>query len=128
MAKKQLQRIVRPATIEEQKRHAQARLKIMREFPPAEGAGRKVSPPGIPARIRAAREAQGLTWYAVAKRAGIANPNTVRDLEYGRDSRLSNLQAVAHALGLQLELVVRGKRSRITPAVSCRIVSRSSRR
>ncbi len=52
-----------------------------------------------------AREARGLTWYAVAKRAGIPNPSTVRDIEYGRDTKLSSVQAVADALGLRLELV-----------------------
>ena len=60
---------------------------------------------GIAARIRAAREAQGLTWYAVAKRAGIPNPSTVRDIEYGRDTKLSSVEAVAESLGLQLKLV-----------------------
>lgn len=56
-------------------------------------------------RISAGCEAQGLTWYALAKLAGIPNPNTVRDIEYGRDAQLSNVQAVAKALGLRLELV-----------------------
>ncbi len=60
---------------------------------------------GVGARIRAAREAQGLTWYAVAKRAGIPNPSTVRDIEYGRDTKLSSVQAIAKALGMQVELV-----------------------
>ena len=46
-----------------------------------------------------------MTWYAVAKLAGIPNPNTVRDIEYGRDAQLSNVQAVAKVLGLRLELV-----------------------
>jgi DNA-binding phage protein len=41
----------------------------------------------------------------VAKRAGVPNPNTVRDIEYGRDTKLSSVQAVAKALGLRLELV-----------------------
>ncbi len=105
MAKKAFKRIVRPATAEERQRHAEIRAKVMQEFPPAPGAGRKDSPPGLPAQIRAAREAKGLTWYAVAKLAGIPNPNTVRDIEYGRDAQLSNVQAVAKALGLRLELV-----------------------
>ena len=60
---------------------------------------------GISAQIRAAREAQGLSSYAVAKLAGVPNPSTVRDLEYGRDTKLSSLEAVADALGLKLELV-----------------------
>lgn len=46
-----------------------------------------------------------MTWYAVAKRAGIPNPSTIRDIEYGRDTKLSSVEAVAHALGLRLELV-----------------------
>ena len=54
---------------------------------------------------RQARESQGLTWYALAKRAGIANQATIRDIEQGKDVRLSNLQTVAAALGLELELI-----------------------
>jgi hypothetical protein len=105
VAKKTFKRIIRPATAEERTRHAEIRQKVVQEFPPAEGAGRKASPPGLPTQLRAAREAKGLTWYAVAKLAGIPNPSTVRDIEYGRDAQLSNVQAVAQALGLRLELV-----------------------
>jgi ribosome-binding protein aMBF1 (putative translation factor) len=105
MAEKKFQRIERPATAEERERHAKIRQSIMQEFPPAEGVGRQESPPGIPSRIRQAREARGLTWYAVAKRAGIPNANTVRDIESGRDAQLSTIQAVAGALGLRLELI-----------------------
>ncbi len=46
-----------------------------------------------------------MSWYAVAKLAGIPNPSTVRDLEFGRDTKLSSVEAVAQALGLKLELV-----------------------
>ena len=105
MGKKKLKRVARPATAGDCKRHAAIRHEVMREFPPAEGAGKKESPTGIPAQIRRAREARGLTWYAVAKMAGIPNTNTVRDIEYGRDAKLSHVQAVAEALGLRLELV-----------------------
>jgi hypothetical protein len=105
MAKKNSQRIVRPAIADERKRHAEIREKVIEEFPPSLGAGRKDSPPGIPTEIRRARDAKGLTWYAVAKLAGIPNPNTVRDIESGRDAQLSNVQAVARALGLRLEWV-----------------------
>jgi hypothetical protein len=105
MTQKNFKRIIRPATAEERQRHAEIREKVMKEFPPLPGAGRKESPPGISAEIRRAREARGLTWYAVAKLAGIPNPNTVRDIEYGRDAQLSNVQAVARVLGLRLELV-----------------------
>jgi len=104
MAEKHFDRIMRPATAEERKRHAEIRKKVIQEFPPAEDAGRKESPPGIPAQLRAAREAKGLTWYAVAKLAGIPNSSAVRDIEYGRDAQLSDVQAVAKVLGLRLEL------------------------
>lgn len=77
----------------------------MRQSPPAEGGGHPESPPGIPARIHQARGARGLTWYALAKLAGIPNANTVHDIEYGRDSQLSTVQAVAQALGLRLDLM-----------------------
>ncbi len=59
----------------------------------------------MPARIREARDAQGLTWYASAQRASIPNQRTIRDIEQGKDVKVSNLRAVAGALGLELELV-----------------------
>ena len=105
MAEKKFKRIERPATADERKRHASIRNKVMQESPPAPSAGREPSPPGLPTQIRQAREAQGLTWYALAKLAGIPNANTVRDIEYGRDAQISSVQAVAKALGLRLELV-----------------------
>ena len=105
MAEKKFKRIVRAATAKERERHAAVRQVIVGEFPPAEGCGSAESPPGIPARIRQAREARGLTWYTLAKLAGIPNTNTVRDIEYGRDAQLSTVQAVAHALGLRLDLI-----------------------
>ena len=105
MAQKKFQRIIRPATMEERQRHAEIRRKVRQEFPPAAGAHQQEAPPGIPAQIRRAREAKGFTWYAVAKLAGIPNANTVRDIEYGRDAKLSNVESVAKVLGLHLELV-----------------------
>ena len=110
MAQKKFQRIIRPATTEERKQHAEIRRKVQQEFPPATGAHRQEAPPGIPAQIRRAREAKGgrrlpCGPWAVAKLAGIPNPNTVRDIEYGRDAKLSNIQSVAKVLGLRLELV-----------------------
>jgi len=78
---------------------------VREEFPPRDPPRLQPATEGVAAQIRAAREAQGLTWYAVAKRAGIPNPSTVRDIEYGRDTKLSSLQGVAEALGLRLQLV-----------------------
>jgi hypothetical protein len=105
MAKRKLQHINRRLTDEERARDARIRDAVMRDFPPKPGTGRKASPPGIPAQIRQAREAQGLTWYALAKQAGIPNQATIRDIEHGKDVKLSNVQAVAAALGLELDLV-----------------------
>ncbi|MFW5693269.1 MAG: helix-turn-helix domain-containing protein [Thermoguttaceae bacterium] len=100
-----MQHVHRRLTEEERARHAQIRKAAVEQFPPKAGTGRRPSPPGIPAQIRAAREARGLTWYALAKAAGIPNQATIRDIEQGRDVKLSNLQSVADALGLTLELV-----------------------
>ena len=105
MAKKKLKHINRRLSTEERARDARIREAAMKDFPPKDGAGRKPSPPGIPTRIRQARESQGLTWYALARQAGIPNQATIRDIEQGKDVKLSNLQAVAAALGLELELV-----------------------
>ncbi len=105
MAKKKLQHVNRRLTDEERARHAGIRDAALNDIPPKAGSRRKKSPPGIPTRIRAAREAQGLTWYALAQRAGIPNQGTIRDIEQGKDVKMSNLKAVAAALGLELELV-----------------------
>lgn len=105
MAKTKLQHVNRRLTEEERARHARIRAVAMKDIPPQRGRGRKPSPPGIPAQIRQARESQGLTWYALARQAAIPNQATIRDIEQGKDVKLSNLQAVAAALGLELELV-----------------------
>ena len=105
MSEKHLKHINRRLTDEERARHAQIRAEAIRDIPPKKSAGPKPSPPGIPAKIRQAREARGLTWYALAKAAGIPNQATIRDIEQGKDVKFSNLQAVAAALALELDLV-----------------------
>ncbi len=105
MAKRKLKHVNRRLTEEERARHARTREAAMKEIPPKPGGRRKPSPPGIPAQIQQARESQGLTWYALSKRAAIPNQATIRDIEQGKDVKLPNLQAVASALGLELELV-----------------------
>jgi DNA-binding XRE family transcriptional regulator len=105
MAKKKLQHVNRRLTKAERARDARIRTAAMNDFPPKPGTGRRPSPPGIPTQIRQAREAQGLTWYALAKQAGIPNQATIREIERGADVKLSNVQAVAAALGLELGLV-----------------------
>jgi hypothetical protein len=90
-----------PISPAELQRLKDIREKARQEFPPRLQPAKE----GLAAQIRAARQSKGLTWYAVAKKAGIPNPSTVRDIEYGRDTKLSSVQAVAEALGLRLELV-----------------------
>jgi hypothetical protein len=106
MAKKKANRVFRQGRVSPQEaaRLNDIRRKVMKEFPPASNRPRPATA-GVGAQIRAAREAKGLTWYAVAKLASIPNPATIRDIEYGRDAKLSNIEAVATALGLKLELV-----------------------
>jgi DNA-binding XRE family transcriptional regulator len=108
MSERPLKHVNRRLTEEERARHAQIRAAAIQDIPPKAGTGQRPSPPGIPARLRQAREAQGLTWYALAKAAGIPNQATIRDIEQGKDVKLSNLQAVAAVLGLKLELVEQG--------------------
>jgi DNA-binding XRE family transcriptional regulator len=105
MAEKKITKRVSRRFSDEEKRHYQKiREQVMEEFPPV-SRPRKPSPPGIPSQVRAAREARGLTWYALAKLAGIPNSNTIRDIEQGHDVKLANLQAVAKVLDLSVELV-----------------------
>jgi hypothetical protein len=102
---KNTQRVFRTGRVSEAeaKRLNEIRRQALEEFPPDPDRPRPART-GIGAQIRAAREAKGLTWYAVAKLAGIPNPATIRDIEFGRDAKLSNLEAIANALGLVLEL------------------------
>ncbi|MDA1054619.1 MAG: helix-turn-helix domain-containing protein [Planctomycetota bacterium] len=86
----------------ERRRLNEIERKTQQDFPPAE---QQPATTGIGAQIRRARKAQGLSWNAVAKLAGIPNSNTVRDIEYGADAKLSSVEAVAHVLGLKLEAV-----------------------
>jgi ribosome-binding protein aMBF1 (putative translation factor) len=104
MAENKLQRVERRLTAEQRRRHAQIRAAADKDFP-RKIVGRAAAAPGLGAAIRAAREAQGLTWYALAQKAGVPNQATVRDIELGKDVKVSNLQAVARALGLELDLV-----------------------
>jgi hypothetical protein len=103
MAKK-LTRVIGRLTEADRERQAKMRAAAMKEFPPKAVAPR-LAAPGLGAAIRAARESQGLSWYAVAQRAGLPNQGTVRDMELGRDVKVSNLRAVAEVLGLKVELV-----------------------
>jgi hypothetical protein len=107
MGKKIIRRVSRsgPKSKEDIEHLEEIRRKIREEFPPRVPPRLRPATSGIGEAIRHAREAKGLTWYAVAKLAGIPNPNTVRDIEYGRDTKLSSVEAVAQSLGLRIELV-----------------------
>lgn len=107
MTEKAEQRKIRSAAVssEEAERLNKVRRKVREEFPPAATPHLQPVAEGVGARVRQAREARGWSWYKLAQMAGIPNPNTVRDIEYGRDAKLSNIEAIAAALGLRLELV-----------------------
>lgn len=92
------------------------RQKIKEEFPPARPPRRSA----VAVQISTARKSLGLSWYALAKKAGIPNPNTVRDIEKGKDVLVSNLQSVAKVLQLKLDLTRAAKKQ---PAA---VVARSS--
>lgn len=105
MAEKKLTHIHRQLSEEERARHAAIRDAAMQDFPPKQRPQQTSSPPGIPTTIREARESKHLTWHALAELAGIEDQSAIRDIEQGQDVRLSDLQRVAAALGLKLELV-----------------------
>jgi DNA-binding transcriptional regulator YiaG len=107
MEKRKITKRIRRAgpTPQEARELAKVRQQAKQDYPPRDPPRLRPAKTGIAAQIRAARQSQGLTWYAVAKLANIPNANTVRDIEYGRDAKLSNVEAVAAALGLKLELV-----------------------
>jgi hypothetical protein len=102
---KKWKRIVRPATAQESVRHAKIRQKVLQEYPPLNTPRIPPAIDGIGAQIRAAREAQGLTRFALANKAGLASSKAVRDIEYGQDVKLSDVRTVAKTLGLELALV-----------------------
>jgi hypothetical protein len=94
-----------PQTDEERQQLREVREKVMKEFTPRNPPRLQPAASGIGAQIRAAREAQNLTWYSLAEKAGVATADVVRDVEYGREASLPNIEAIVAALGLKLELV-----------------------
>lgn len=94
-----------PTTDEERRQLQEVRKKAQEEFPPRQPPSLQPITSGIGAQIRLARESQGLTWYSLAEKAALPTANIVRDIEYGRETTLVNIEAVVAALGLKLELV-----------------------
>lgn len=100
---KELKHINRQLTEEEREQHAAIREGAKQDFPP-KATTRPSPPPGIPSRICNTREQRGMTRYEVGQNANV--PSTVvRAIERGDDVPLSQLKAVAAALGLSIELV-----------------------
>jgi len=100
---KKFKRTTTTETPTDKKRRSVARAAVEKEFPPKQR--RQAKAVGIGKRFRDSRKAQGLTWYAVAKQAGIPNSGTVRAIEEGQDAKLSSVQAIAKVLGLKLDVV-----------------------
>jgi hypothetical protein len=98
-------RIIRSLTSDEKAQDAEVRERVLQEFPPAVTKKHEPLATGIVAELRKARKAQGLTYEAVAKSAGMPDANTVKDVEFGRDESIAHIEAIARALGMKLELV-----------------------
>ncbi len=98
-----LQHVNRALTKDERRLAAEIREGAEKDFPP-KVAERLHVPSGIPQRIHDARKKRGLTRYQVGQIADV--PSTVvRAVEQGEDVPVSQLHAVAEALGLAVELV-----------------------
>ncbi|MBC8874172.1 MAG: helix-turn-helix domain-containing protein [Planctomycetes bacterium] len=98
-------RASRRLTVEQKQEYDEIRRKAKEDFPPLEPASGPSEKGRIALAIRDARKAQGLTFEQLAERSGVCDAETVRDIEYGSDAKLSDVAALAHALGLRLELV-----------------------
>ena len=99
------ERITRQLTPDEKRRHAEVRQQVMKDFPPTENRKHAALQSGIAAQLRQARKSEELTYEAVAEQAGLRSANTVKDVEFGRNKDIADIQAIADALGLKLELV-----------------------
>jgi len=86
-------RKTRALTAAEQARYDGLRKRAEKDFPPKQRQ-QSMSPPGIPTQIREARESQGLTWYAVAKAAGI--PKFWNDPRYRSRPRRETIEHRSH--------------------------------
>ena len=98
-------RINRTLTPDQKQEYDELRDKVIQEFPPLDPPRGPSEKGRIALAIRRARKAKGLTFEELAEQAGLADSQTVRDIEYGSDAKLSDITAIANALGMQLELV-----------------------
>ena len=98
-------RVSRRLTAVQKQQYDEIRRQAKEDFPPLEPPRGPSEKGRIALAIREARKAQGLTFEQLAQRSGLGDADAVRDIEYGSDARLSDITALAHALGLRLELV-----------------------
>ncbi len=98
-------RTSRQFTAQQKKEYDEVRRRAKEQFPPLEPPHDPPEKTQIALALRDARLARGLTFEQLAKLCGSLDANTVRDVEYGSDAKLSDVAAIAHALGLRLELV-----------------------
>ncbi len=98
-------RVSRKMTAQQKEEYDEIRRQAKVDFPPLVPPRGPSEKGHIALAIRDARKAQGLTFEQLAQRSGLADADTVRDIEYGADAKVSDIAALAHALGLRLELV-----------------------
>jgi DNA-binding Xre family transcriptional regulator len=110
MGQKGLNRILRPATPAEARRHQQIRRQTDKEF----ASQRKpVSPTRvILAKLRSQRELMGYSLADVAKRTGMTRSNLCRLEQNGETAKLETLQRYAAALGCELVMDLRARATR----------------
>jgi ribosome-binding protein aMBF1 (putative translation factor) len=105
MAKK-FTRVGRTLTPEQKQAYDEVRQKAKEAFPPLDPCQGPSEKGRIALAIREARTAQGFSFEQLARQAGVASADTVRDIEYGSDAKMSDVAAIAAVLGLRLELVL----------------------
>ena len=91
----------RRLTAAEAAKYRQIREQVAQELPPARPSPEKVAI----AKLRAMREAKGMTLSALAARTGITRGNLAR-LESQRNATLRTLQRYADGLNCELEINV----------------------
>jgi DNA-binding Xre family transcriptional regulator len=105
MAKRNLNRIIRPSTLAEKRRHDRVREQTQSEF-----ASRKKpvsSGRVILAKLHSQRELMGLSLGDVARRIGMARSNLCRLEQSGENVKLETLHRYAAALDCELVVEVR---------------------
>jgi len=91
----------RPLTATEAAKYRQIRDLVAQEFPPARPSPEKVAI----AKLRAMRQAKGITLSALAARTGISRGNLAR-LESQKNATLRTLQRYADGIDCELEINV----------------------